>query len=28
MTTLAAAREVAESLAEHPMPRTAQHMIA
>ncbi|MEK9279209.1 L-aspartate oxidase [Bradyrhizobium sp. ISRA442] len=28
MTTLAAAREVAEGLAEHPLPRTAQPMIA
>jgi L-aspartate oxidase len=28
MTTLAAAREVAESLAEHPLPRIAQPMIA
>jgi L-aspartate oxidase len=28
MTTLAAAREVAENLTERPMPRTAQPMIA
>ncbi|WP_409189921.1 L-aspartate oxidase [Bradyrhizobium sp. RDM4] len=28
MTTLAAAREVADSLIEHPMPRIAQSMIA